>query len=120
MPDFEPGVVARCRKRYGLVLQAVQENSTEIALAAYEYTLALPQTETELQFRLEGYTFNGAWNGCEEKFIICFQDTLVKLLKVLSSKEFHRASVFLRTLQGQPLSELLLPSSFVVFAKKTS
>jgi hypothetical protein len=55
-------------------------STTEIALVAYEQAAALPQTTTELHFKLEGYSLNGSWNGCEEKFV-CYQDTLVKLLK---------------------------------------
>jgi serine/threonine protein kinase len=110
MRDIEPGVVARCRRRFGgMVLQAVQENSNEIALVAYEQAAALPQTTTELQFKLEGYSLNCSWNGCEERFIICYQDTLVKLLKVLSSKEFQRASAFLAKIQEQALSEFITP-----------
>lgn len=106
--DIQPGVVARCRRRFGnMVLQAIQENSSEVASMAYEQAAALPQTNTELQLKIEGYELNGPWNGCDEKFIICYKDTFAKLLKVLSSKEFQRGSTFLAKLQGQNLSEFI-------------
>lgn len=110
MRDIQPGVVARCRRRFGsMVQQAVSENSSEVAQMAYEQAAALPQTNTEHQFQIEGIILNGPWNGCEEKLIICYQDTSVKLLKVLLSNEMQRASTFLAKLQGQRLNEFITP-----------
>jgi serine/threonine protein kinase len=108
--DIQPGVVARCRRRFGsLVQQAVSENSIEIAQMAYEQSAALPQTNTEHQFLLEGYKLNGPWNNCNENMIICYQGSFVKLLKVLSPKEMERGSTFLAKLQDHTLSEFITP-----------
>jgi serine/threonine protein kinase len=107
--DFQSGVVIRCRRRFGsLVQQAVSENSIEIAQMAYEQAAALPQTNTEQQFLIEGYTLNGSWNICEN-LIICYQDTFVKLLKILSPKEMERGTIFRAKLQGQSLSAFITP-----------
>lgn len=108
--DIQPGVVDRCRRRFGsLVQQAVAENSPEVALQAYELAYALPQTNTELQFRIDGYELNGLWNNYNENLIICYQDTFTKLLKVLSPKEYERGSTFLAKIQGQSLNEFITP-----------
>ena len=107
--DIQPGVVARCRRRFGsLVQQAVSENSLEIAQMAYDQAAALPQTNTEHQLLIEGYTLNGL---CfyNENLVICYKDTFAKLLKVLSPKEMERGSVFLAKLQGRSLSDFITP-----------
>jgi serine/threonine protein kinase len=89
---YDPHVVARARKRFGLeVIQCVNENNRELALRVYEDALNLPQTKTEVAFKISGYELNGNYNSA---LIICFRGTFTCLLKILTNREIERSLAF--------------------------
>lgn len=97
--DFNVNVLSRMRRRFsGQVNLAITENSAAAARDIYDQTLALPQTETEQDLIVAGYSLNGLWSAGNEAFIICYKGTRTFLLKALTPKESERASALQREL----------------------
>jgi serine/threonine protein kinase len=94
------------RRRYGsLVTQALLEQSPGIALDAYEQTENLPQTETEMAFKVDGYTVNGNFTAGNDAFIILHKGFRSYLLKGMSKKETSRASALLASIRKSNVTE---------------
>jgi hypothetical protein len=98
LPDFNPQVVARARKRFSSqMFPAIVENKVDSAVQVYQQTLALPQTATEAMLNSEGYELNGSWHAGNGNLTICYKDTVPHLLKALiprRSPEAHLYSLF--------------------------
>jgi serine/threonine protein kinase len=95
-----PHVIDRMRKRFGnLVIQAVSERNNELAKDTYEKACALPQTMTEQEILVAGYSLNGSMLG-NDNLIICYRGTITHLLKVLTPKEKERGSMYLEGVAG--------------------
>jgi serine/threonine protein kinase len=102
IPDFNPQVVARARRRFSSqMFLAIAENKVDSAIQVYEQTLALPQTATEAMLNSEGYELNGPWHAGNENLIICYKDTVPQLLKALTPKEITRGSSLFTVLKQQ-------------------
>lgn len=98
--DAHPHVIDRMRKRFGyLVIQAVSEQNSKLAINTYEQALALPQTVTEQEIVASGYKLNGSLLG-NDNLIICYHGTITHLLKVLTLKEYERGKKYLEVLDG--------------------
>ena len=101
LPDFNPQVVARARRRFSSqMFLAIAENKVDSAIQVYEQTLALPQTATEAMLNSEGYELNWGHTG-NDNLIICYKDTVPHLLKALTPKEITRGSSLFTVLKEQ-------------------
>ena len=74
------------------------EQNPDIARDAYEQTEILPQTETEIGLRAEGYTVNGNFSAGIDSFIILHKNLCSYLLKAMTAKESTRAEALLKTI----------------------
>lgn len=102
LPDFNPHVVARARRRFSSqMLLAIAENKVDNAIQVYEQTLALPQTATEAMLNFEGYQLNGPWHAGNDNLTICYKETVPHLLKALTPKEITRGSSLFIVLNQQ-------------------
>jgi serine/threonine protein kinase len=100
--DYNPNLVPRMRRRYGsLVTQAILEQSSSLALDAYEQTQMLPQTETEVALFVDGYTVNGNFNAGNDAFIILHKIFDNYLLKAMTEKENGRAAALLKSIEKE-------------------
>ena len=98
--DYNPNLVPRMRRRYGsLVTQALLEQDSTVARDAYEQTEILPQTETEADLMVDGYTVNCNFSSCNDAFIILHQGWNCYLLKSMTNKESTRATELLRSIE---------------------
>lgn len=101
--EFNPGVVNRARRRFSTqILLAIAECKVDSAVQIYEQTLALPQTDTEAELKIEGYKMSGPWSAGNDNLVICFKGTVPHLLKALTPKEISRGSELLSVLKDQP------------------
>ena len=90
------------RRRYGsLVTQALFEQRSDIARDAYEQTEILPQTETETQLLMVGYSVNGNFSAGNDAFIILHKKFDSYLLKAMTVRESTRARALLQTIAGE-------------------
>ena len=98
--DYNPNMVPRMRRRYGsLVTQAVLEQNSIVARDAYEQTENLPQTATEVDLKVDGYTVNGNYNAGNDDFIILHKGLFCYLLKTMTKRESTRATILLGSIQ---------------------
>ena len=88
-------VVTRMRKRFwNQVVQAVNENNSQLAADVYADTLNLPQTSTENILRKDsGYVLNRQF-FCNPDLVICYKDLKTHLLKISSSANPPNISSF--------------------------
>lgn len=108
LPNYDPNLIPRCRQRLGsLVLQAVNEQDSDVAVQAYEYTLNLPQASTEAAFStILGYEVNGQAYVGHDGLVICHKGTVTYLLKSLNEKEAARGKAFFNALKEREGEEL--------------
>ena len=96
-----PNVVTRMRKRFGnQVVQAVNENNSQLAADVYADTLNLPQTSTENILRNDsGYLLNGQFFNNPD-LVTCYRDCKVYLLKMLRPNEIECGRAFYKAIES--------------------
>jgi len=95
LPQYNRNLIPRCRSRFGAqVLQALADQSSELAFSVYSQAELLPQTQTELMLCEQyGYVLNGnLYNS--DNLVICYKDAAPHVLKCLEGKEANRIEAF--------------------------
>ena len=98
--DYNLNLVPRMRRRYGsLVMQAVLEQNSIVARDAYERTEILPQTATEVDLKVDGYTVSRNYDAGNDEFIILHEGLFCCLLKTVTKRESTRATILLGSIE---------------------
>lgn len=88
---INPHVLDRAIKRYAAqIALAFSNNDAQLAFEIYDETASLPQTQTELALKVQGYEINGSLFTGNDNLVICFKDTVPCILKVLKNEEMER------------------------------
>jgi serine/threonine protein kinase len=90
---------------------ALHTKDSSLLARIYSDAESLPRTETQKNWRLDGYVIDGCLGTGGDDLQICFKDSVPSVLKVLAESEYNNA-LRLETAMKQPVEQK--PSEFLI------